>query len=511
MRHLRLALLSVLVVSSTVSISSPPLRLGGVPIQQCVVAAVGTRAKPQQGERAVASLAREVEACLLRHDRRVRPRELRATDGHVTVDTAVLAGLLRELRLDDFQPLLEALPSGLVAHASGPGSSTHDLRAFVREVSTHAIANPLLCRLAYELSNAPEPLDPVADAEMFELVHYCLLLDVVTRVLANDPELAARVYARLVATVHETPGWWRPLGVFELAKLKTVEMTLERFIEHRRDANLPTNFGHIGLPFNILEAVLQDVKLGYLTNAAAGLALCMARPGQGSADNPGLGASLSTDNRRAVRMHLPLEQQWKDLYVSWNMAFTTAYADAPTRFGAPLLAPVVLGAPPDEFMFHRVLALHTHICLFVLRRTRACAAAAAQETAPPELALPADDRRRRSLSHLWGSINLEAARRYERRLRLAPLVAMASRLQGSAMAARRLPYPASLILPPPSTAQPLQQPQQSQQQRPQQPPPPQQQGVVRPVPRISARERAERVAWRRRGAAAAARPPPIER
>ena len=57
----------------------------------------------------------------------------------------------------------------------------------------------------------------------------------------------------------------------------------------------------------------------------------------------------------------------------------------------------------------------------------------------------------------------------------------------------------------------FQQPQQSQQQRPQQPPPPQQQGVVRPVPRISARERAERVAWRRRGAAAAACPPPIER
>ena len=52
-------------------------------------------------------------------------------------------------------------------------------------------------------------------------------------------------------------GWWRPLGIFELAKLKTVEMTLERFVEHRRAGNLPANFGHIGLPFNILEAVMQ--------------------------------------------------------------------------------------------------------------------------------------------------------------------------------------------------------------------------------------------------------------
>ena len=38
---------------------------------------------------------------------------------------------------------------------------------------------------------------------------------------------------------------------------------------------------------------------------------------------------------------------------------------------APLLAPCVLGAPSDEFMFHRVLALHTHMCLYIRRRARA--------------------------------------------------------------------------------------------------------------------------------------------
>jgi len=40
------------------------------------------------------------------------------------------------------------------------------------------------------------------------------------------------------------------------------------------------------------------------------------------------------------------------MYVSWNMAFTTAYADAP-YFCAALLAPCVLGAKRDEFMFYR--------------------------------------------------------------------------------------------------------------------------------------------------------------
>ena len=80
-------------------------------------------------------------------------------------------------------------------------------------------------------------------------------------------------------------------------------MTLERFIEHRRDANLPSNFGRLGLPFNILEAVLQDLRLGLRSNAAAGLALC----------SPPVAASLSPDARRAVRMQMPNEYQWKDL------------------------------------------------------------------------------------------------------------------------------------------------------------------------------------------------------
>ena len=135
------------------------------------------------------------------------------------------------------------------------------------------------------------------------------------------------------------------------------------------------------------------------------------------------------------------------------MAFTTTYTDTPTRFGAPLLAPVVLGAPPDEFMFHRVLALHAHICLFILRRARAPAADAADATASATSGAAAPRNAlgdgAGSLALLWGTINLSAAQRYERRLRLLPFVAWAKLNLKSGMAARRVPYPASLILPPP--------------------------------------------------------------
>ena len=52
-------------------------------------------------------------------------------------------------------------------------------------------------------------------------------------------------------------------------------------------------------------------------------------------------ASVSPDAQRRVRIHLPLARRWKDLYVSWNLAFTSTYGDSP-YFAAALLA---LGHP----------------------------------------------------------------------------------------------------------------------------------------------------------------------
>lgn len=243
------------------------------------------------------------------------------------------------------------------------------------------------------------------------------------------------------------------------------------------------------MPWAVLRA--WQMKLGYHTNAAAGLALSLARPGDPSGGiAPGEGATLSEDGRRAVRMHLPLARRWKELYISWNLAFTHAYSDPLTRLGAPLLAPCVLGAPPAEFMFHRVFALHVHISLFVIRRANAVRASGPHASAPataasaavggdavadappaaggggpaaPNCIQQADaaaylmrgsdaERRRRALTLLWGDLNMRAAQRYERRLRLLPLVAAARIGMQSGMAVRRVPYPISLILPPSRTA-----------------------------------------------------------
>ena len=124
----------------------------------------------------------------------------------------------------------------------------------------------------------------------------------------------------------------------------------------------------------------------------------------------------------------------------------------------------MLGAPPDEFMFYRVLALHLHISFYTRRRAAAAAASAAAARPPPtfagggggasapDVAARAAAEERRRLTQLWGSINLQGAARFERRLRLYPFVALTKRWGDSAFASRRLPYPASLILPEPRGA-----------------------------------------------------------
>ncbi|EOD13577.1 hypothetical protein EMIHUDRAFT_437128, partial [Emiliania huxleyi CCMP1516] len=202
-------------------------------------------------------MSSQLVAAVERHSVRVRPAgaPIHAADGEL------LFSLLGELRLDSHEPLLRELPSvapGTTPCPADVGAAV-DLRAFVGAVGASAAANPLLCILAERLSSSAVPSE-LDDESAYQLVHHCLLLDLVTRALAADPELAAAVYARARGTVHATEGWWRPLGIFELAKLKTVEMTLERFVEHRRAGNLPANFGHIGLPFNILEAVMQEAS-----------------------------------------------------------------------------------------------------------------------------------------------------------------------------------------------------------------------------------------------------------
>ena len=168
----------------------------------CVLAAMVVAASSAA---ALHRMSSQLVAAVERHSVRVRPAgaPIHAADGEL------LFSLLGELRLDSHEPLLRELPSvapGTTPCPADVGAAV-DLRAFVGAVGASAAANPLLCILAERLSSSAVPSE-LDDESAYQLVHHCLLLDLVTRALAADPELAAAVYARARGTVHATEGWW---------------------------------------------------------------------------------------------------------------------------------------------------------------------------------------------------------------------------------------------------------------------------------------------------------------
>ena len=256
---------------------------------------------------ATATIVRDIDASLIRtHGGR---------GWRVPVDADLCTGFLARMGLDTCEPLLARIPEGVVAGATGRARPRDaSLRLFIRAVARESNKLDLLPRLLAELSDGRSLVRPEDDVEISRMVHYSLCLHLITRAMAEDPTLAEAVMERVEATIRRDPLWWRHLSVFEHAKLITVEMTLHRFAACRRAASIPGNFGHVGLPFNILEAVLEDLRFGHAENVYAGLALMRAAPGQ-----LGGKATLSQDARRAVRMQMPVPCLWKDLYVSWNM------------------------------------------------------------------------------------------------------------------------------------------------------------------------------------------------
>mmetsp|Transcript_18915 Transcript_18915/g.31675 ORF Transcript_18915/g.31675 Transcript_18915/m.31675 type:complete len:478 (+) Transcript_18915:32-1465(+) len=327
-------------------------------------------------------------------------------------NSALLTSLLQELGLHTCAPLLATLPRGFVDGASGVESASRDLRRFLVAVGRPVAANPLL--VAFIEQHAA--LLHVSGAEAHRLLHYCLLMHLVTQALAEDPALAAAVFgAQRQARQQPQANTRLNLSLFELAKILTVERSLELFISHRsRGVPLPPNFGETGLPFNILEAVLQDATLlRHTPNACAGIPLMMARPGlMGD-------ASLSPDARKVVRMHVPQPRAWKDLYVSWNLAFTTTYADFP-YFAMALLAPCVMGALPEEFIFHRTFALHLHITAWLVARQTSGSSRGFN-------VMGERDWRMESLTDAWGVYNLRHAWQFHHRLHAPSATTVASR------------------------------------------------------------------------------------
>jgi hypothetical protein len=183
---------------------------------------------------------------------------------------------------------------------------------------------------------------------------------------------------------------------FDKAKLALVEDPIAKFIDYHKTGVVPETFGEDFLYQNISVAVLVDQKLGNSGNVYAGNVLAA-----NNANSLGAGPTRFSDNGKSILFCMPLPEDWANLYSTWNLAFISQYEHFPYVM-MKLLIPKVLGYHnnPDEYIYNRALALHTHLYYAYLGR-------ADREGAPT---IQWHDS---TLMTLWGDTNKASAIHYE--------------------------------------------------------------------------------------------------
>ena len=139
---------------------------------------------------------------------------LRRSPGGMSPSRSIIDELVANLSLDGCAALSAAIDSA--------PELNRPLDSFVDSVARHVDANPHLCSVVGAISArvGDRPmLGEDDDTEIRRIVHYALLLHVITAAVADDAVLAAQVFGVLRRTVLSTPRWWERLSLFERSKV----------------------------------------------------------------------------------------------------------------------------------------------------------------------------------------------------------------------------------------------------------------------------------------------------
>jgi hypothetical protein len=179
---------------------------------------------------------------------------------------------------------------------------------------------------------------------------------------------------------------------FLAVKMASINFVIKRYIGRlNRNANRAfKNSGYFGqmlwrtlLNINILEASLSDALNKRGKNAKTGLILVMFN-------------NVKMHNDSIMRYEH--SQQWASLYQTWNLSFITHNLPHLDIMYPKLLAPVVVNAKPDVYIFNRVMALNLTFnwLLINIKKGRV-----------DPIAIPQN----KELADVWGAINLRYAKK----------------------------------------------------------------------------------------------------
>ena len=315
----------------------------------------------------------------------------------------------------------------LLAH----GYERTSIKWFLKDVAVAVKRNPLYVVLAAEIVATTDwkkrffPADSEQmRADLKRSVTYGVLLDMVTHVCLKEPMRAGpsspptfvkQLYDHIVVQRKEID--WKPYSsAFMRIKSETMQIGIGEYTLPYKE-NYPQSpqvwqDGSI-ISVNLLEAVAQDLNLGYGDNAHCGTVLMRHPINRQPVEGLRNGRSKVRDDLPVadgvLRSRPPLPREWGVIYSSWNMAFASAEFSYSPCFFATLLHPTTAGAYHTEdeglFLVMRGFALwfHLHWLLFdnaerKSKESRGC------------------DWRNKELTALWGSINKAAAISYDRRV-----------------------------------------------------------------------------------------------
>ncbi len=236
-----------------------------------------------------------------------------------------------------------------------------------------------------------------------DVMAFAVVLDRLTKAMREDYTLI-EVCQRVFKKTRNEANVWKYMSAFGLAKVLSIDYTVDKFVEFHKSGKVPADFGRNLAPLNIGEPCLVDLRLGHLGNARAGWSLIVNRPGSDQ-DNlkTGAGPTHWSQDGKAIDFELPLALHWHDLYINWILAFMIHRPYGPYML-MKILTPQVIdyAGHPQGFIYNRIIAVYVYLQWHFVR----LADDTKQGKVPEEWV---DE----SLLSFWGGVNSDNARKYD--------------------------------------------------------------------------------------------------
>lgn len=310
-------------------------------------------------------------------------------------DPALLSDILKtDMYLADMASFITLLGEKL--------TTPQDLGPLMEQMRTGIITkHPAINELASVAirDNLVPPAEP-GNPHITRSIHHTFLLEHLLQGMMNDWKFMVEVHDHLMKKREEfgvRSGFYESVidifkisgfgGLFELAKAKTKDADFQVYtsVRSKGAADKKDSDGRKkALSLNISEAVTADYVKGFKDNALSGAVLAVIRIKN---------VSVSAGTRL---LKLDLSQDWVSLYETWNMCFITSKLDYLPILYPKLLAPAVMNAEPDDYIFVRGMGLWLSVNFFLFKKI----------TKTPSATLAGKD----ALAMKWGEINLKYAK-----------------------------------------------------------------------------------------------------